>query len=366
MLKDFIVNAAILVAFISIISQVFRNTGLDSSLPFKQRVFAGVIFGLMGITLMIFGVRLPNSMIVDFRSLAVFLSAMGGGCLSAATTAIIISVCRFICYELNTASISAIILIMLQFIVSCSIMKLNIGKKYKWIFSIGISEIITTYAFSILIENSNLQKELILYYCISLTIVSIILYYYVRYLDSVTEAFRKYKYESYRDFLTGLNNARQFDKLFNSKIESAINNEEEIALLYIDIDFFKKVNDTYGHKEGDLVLKELGEILVKTCSSKDIISRNGGEEFSVILSNCSPEMTVEVAERIRKNIESSSITLSNKKNINITVSIGVVCYPYPIWNFKVLREKADMALYEAKRTGRNKVVFYNSEIQASG
>jgi len=356
MVKDFIVNAAMLVAFISIINQTFRTSGLNSSLPAKYRILSGVIFGLLGVTLMIFGVRLPNAMMVDFRNVAVFLSTVGGGGLSTAVTALIISISRLLFYGINKSSIIAVMIIILLSIIFCNIMKLRLQKKYKWILSIGITEIISTIAFSILINDSKLLYEITVYYCISMTIISIILYHYVGYLQDLTETFRRYKHESHRDFLTGLNNVRQFDKLFNSKIESTINDDEKMALLYIDIDFFKRVNDTYGHKEGDLVLKALGEILIKSCRSTDVVSRNGGEEFSVILANCPPTMAIEVAEAIRKNVEKTSIELSNREKINITVSIGVACYPEPINDFKMLREKADMALYEAKRTGRNKVV----------
>jgi diguanylate cyclase len=358
MLKDLIVNAALLVAFISIINQIFRNSGLNASLPVKHRILSGGIFGLLGITLMVFGVSLPSNMMLDFRNLAVFLSAVGGGCLSTAITALIISLCRLFFYGINKPSITAILVIVVLAIVFCAIVKLKVEKRYKWLFSIVISEIVSIIAFSILIKNSELLQEVILYYCISFTTISFILYYYVSYLDDLTESFRRYKQESNRDFLTGLNNVRQFDKLFNSKIENLTNSDEKIALLYIDIDFFKRVNDTYGHKDGDLVLKVLGEILIKACRSIDIVSRNGGEEFSVILANCSPTIATEIAERIRENVEKTSIELSDKTKINITVSVGVACYPEPVQDFKMLREKADMALYEAKRTGRNKVVLY--------
>ena len=147
--------------------------------------------------------------------------------------------------------------------------------------------------------------------------------------------------------------------MYNTVIDSVRQKRERVSLLYIDIDFFKKVNDNYGHKEGDIVLKKLGEILSKTCRDVDIVSRNGGEEFSVILVNCSPNMAVEIAERIRKTIEITPIYLSNNIKINITVSIGISSYPDPINDLEILREKADEALYKAKHAGRNKVVLSN-------
>lgn len=178
-------------------------------------------------------------------------------------------------------------------------------------------------------------------------------------MELLTRSYRWYKQESNIDFLTGLNNVRQFNKLYNMLINNEKNSYRIFSLLYIDVDFFKNVNDTYGHENGDIVLRKLSEILKKTCRSIDIISRNGGEEFSVILLDCPYERALEIAERIRKNVENTPIELSNKTKINITISIGVASYPNPISNLDMLRESADKALYEAKKTGRNKVVSFH-------
>lgn len=357
MLKDYIINSLILVAFNSIIYQIFRNSGLNRSLTVKLRILSGGIWGLLGITLMVFGVYLPNNLVVDFRNLAVFLSAINGGWASATTSALIISIFRLMAYGINKPSIIAIIVLAVSVIVFCLIALLKIQNTLKWLLSIGISQLISFVAFSIIIDDIKLLQEVRLSYFIGLSLISFLLYYYIKYMEELTESFRKYKQEAKKDFLTGLNNVRQFDILYNDIIDNIDSGYKAVSLLYIDIDFFKKVNDTFGHKEGDLVLKKLGEILGNTCRSIDIVSRNGGEEFSVILINCSSEMAIEIAERIRKNVETTPIELSNHNKINITVSIGIASYPIPVSDFNMLRERADMALYEAKHTGRNKVVF---------
>jgi diguanylate cyclase len=357
MIKDYMINSFVLVSFISIVYQVFTNSGLNPNLAAKFRLLSGGIFGLLGIALMTFGIHLPNNLMVDFRNLAIFLSAITGGWISAATTALIISVFRLSFHGINKPSISAIIVMGLLVVLFCTMERFKIRNKLRWLLSIGISEIVTCVAFSLIIDDVKLRQYIMLSYCIGLTCISFVLYYYLGYIDALTQSFRKYKQEAKRDFLTGLNNVRQFDIMFNSIIESAQARNETVSLLYLDIDFFKKVNDTYGHREGDLVLKKLGEILKKACRSIDIISRNGGEEFSIILINCSSTMAAEIAERIRKNVENTVIELSNNQLISITVSIGVACYPDHVSDFNLLRERADMALYEAKRTGRNKVVF---------
>ena len=161
--------------------------------------------------------------------------------------------------------------------------------------------------------------------------------------------------ESSKDFLTGLNNVRKFDSLFNNAIENAKEKKENLSLLMIDIDFFKRVNDTYGHAEGDVVLQELGKILSKNSRSFDVVSRNGGEEFTVLLLGCPKDNAIQIAERIRATVENHSFVLTTGLEISITVSIGVSSYPELTEEVEKLVEKSDIALYAAKRTGRNKV-----------
>lgn len=357
MVKDYIVNAAVLVAFLSIVFQFFRSSGISPSSPLKFRVLWGGIFGLLGVMLMFFSINLPNNMIIDFRYLSIILSATIGGWISCAVSGTIVSIFRLLLYGINKASITAVILILVLTAFYCIFVQLKIKKQWMWISSVGITQIVTSVAFSIIIDDPKLKSQVILSFCVGLAIVSFLLYFYVVYMEALTEAYRLLKQEAHRDFLTGLNNVRQFDVMFNHVINNVKISEKRVSLLYIDIDFFKKVNDTYGHKEGDVVLKRLGEILTKMCRNIDIVSRNGGEEFSVILIDCAAEMAVEIAERIRKNVENNPIQLSDKTKVNITVSVGIASYPDPINDLEVLREKADEALYEAKRKGRNKVVL---------
>jgi len=161
--------------------------------------------------------------------------------------------------------------------------------------------------------------------------------------------------ESTLDFLTGLNNVRQFDNALNEAFLNVKNKNERLSILIIDIDFFKKVNDTYGHLAGDSVLQQLGIVLSSSCRSFDIVSRIGGEEFSVILPDCPMEQAIEVAERLRLAVEMNKFIISNETKINITISIGTATYPDNVNNLENLINTADTALYSAKRSGRNKV-----------
>jgi diguanylate cyclase (GGDEF)-like protein len=131
----------------------------------------------------------------------------------------------------------------------------------------------------------------------------------------------------------------------------------------IDMDYFKKVNDTYGHEAGDIVLKTLANILKNSVRKSDIIIRYGGEEFLVILQNIKNEKdALHVAEKIRKNVEDTVIDIGSDK-IKKTVSIGISIYPNHCEKGWECIKAADIALYEAKRSGRNKKVLFEKEMK---
>jgi len=212
----------------------------------------------------------------------------------------------------------------------------------------------------IVIKDSIVLFYTIILYCAGNLLVSFIIFKYTEYIIETILVHKKLENEATKDFLTGLNNVRQFDNQFNSIAQLTMRKEEKLSLLFLDIDFFKKVNDTYGHNTGDNILKSLATILINTCRVYDVVSRNGGEEFSALLLDCSASHAIEIAERIRKKVEVNKFYISDKDSINITISIGISTYPDITKNIDSMLEHADTALYEAKRTGRNKVVLFNN------
>lgn len=163
------------------------------------------------------------------------------------------------------------------------------------------------------------------------------------------------KKDSTTDFLTGLYNVRYFDSKLNASIKKAKEYSEKLSFLMIDIDHFKMVNDTFGHIVGDEVLRKLGALISSCARSFDIVSRMGGEEFSVLLLNCNHAQALEIAEKIRYAVENHKIKFPNGKEINVTISIGVATYLETTQYPEHLVRQADKALYNAKRTGRNNV-----------
>jgi len=147
-------------------------------------------------------------------------------------------------------------------------------------------------------------------------------------------------------------------------IANAKRKNEKIAFLMIDMDYFKKVNDTYGHKAGDIVLKKLSKILTDGVRESDIVIRYGGEEFLILLQNVTDiNAAKQVAEKIRQAVENTEIQ-TEEANIKKTISIGISIFPDQCDKGWECIKYADLALYEAKRTGRNKVVLFNEKLIA--
>jgi diguanylate cyclase (GGDEF)-like protein/PAS domain S-box-containing protein len=161
--------------------------------------------------------------------------------------------------------------------------------------------------------------------------------------------------QAHLDYLTGLSNRRHFIEQGEIELSRAIRYDTPLSLMMLDIDFFKKVNDTYGHQVGDIVLQSLSKICQYTLRQVDVAGRLGGEEFAVILPETTCTEALEVAERLRKAIASTEVTIPVDLSIHFTVSIGVTTLLDKNANIDMLLNQADKALYEAKETGRNKV-----------
>jgi diguanylate cyclase (GGDEF)-like protein/PAS domain S-box-containing protein len=184
-------------------------------------------------------------------------------------------------------------------------------------------------------------------------------------LRQQTEELRKLhvalKEQADRDSLTGLLNRRAFHELASKMIQTGYRRKERIAILMIDLDHFKRVNDRYGHAEGDHVLRRVAETLKATARESDIVARHGGEEFVVAIPGADEAESLVAAERLRAAIAA----IADAKG-GTTASIGVsTSRPEPQERdvtqiLEEMLEDADQALYAAKRGGRNQVCHYNS------
>ena len=160
---------------------------------------------------------------------------------------------------------------------------------------------------------------------------------------------------SSRDPLTGLSNRRQFELALASEIDRVARAGEPAMLLMIDIDHFKRVNDTHGHPAGDAVLQAVAQALHECIRPMDTLARFGGEEFAMILPNCPPSFGLAVAERVRTRVQDRAVAIAPGQQVHVSISIGGAFAPQwvrssaPLWI-----ARADQQLYRAKAEGRNR------------
>jgi len=169
------------------------------------------------------------------------------------------------------------------------------------------------------------------------------------------------KESSLRDPMTGLYNRRFLEEYSETLVAMTHRRGTNIGLLMCDLDFFKEVNDTYGHNVGDVVLREVANIIKDSVRSSDIVVRFGGEEFLALLQDIKDGEAINVGEKIRKKVEETKIKMP-RGFIHKTISIGIAEFPKDAANFWQSIKYADIALYKAKDSGRNQVVRFTKDM----
>lgn len=162
------------------------------------------------------------------------------------------------------------------------------------------------------------------------------------------------------DGLTGLPNRAMFDELLNKSLAHARRSHTKLAVLFLDLDKFKQVNDTLGHDVGDLLLQHVASILQGLLRAGDVVARQGGDEFTMVLPNlASTQDAIQLADKILRSLD-QPCTLKGHELQN-TISIGIALYPDDGTDISTLLKHADMALYRAKQAGRNNFQFFSAE-----
>ena len=198
----------------------------------------------------------------------------------------------------------------------------------------------------------NLWLELI--YPLIFSILAFTLAYIGKYLIKSRDFEQQYKLAT-TDGLTELYNHRYFQEQIRMQVEQAKRYSNNFSLIIIDIDFFKKFNDTFGHQSGDAVLRQVAQTLKKNVRSTDIVCRYGGEEMSIILPNTEKDEAYSTAQKICNRVADRKFKLVGDKETNVTISLGVATFPFDGDSAPKIIEAADKKLYEAKNNGRNQV-----------
>ncbi len=179
-----------------------------------------------------------------------------------------------------------------------------------------------------------------------------------RLATEIREANSKLQELVFRDGLTGLYNHRYFQEMLENEIDRAERYQKSFALIMFDIDFFKKINDSYGHPNGDLILMNIARVVQQAVRPSDIVARYGGEEFAVILPETNESGLRIFAERLRRSVEQMA-TLLNHQEVRVTISVGGAGSSAPTTRIdkKTILDAADRALYSSKHNGRNCVTI---------
>ncbi|MDF2539737.1 MAG: diguanylate cyclase [Herbinix sp.] len=355
MLQELFINACILITVIFITSQLFRNSGIGTNSPIQHRAFLGILGGFATCILIYFSINVTSEIILDFRDICLILVAIFGGTFSTLIAGLIAALFRLTYNGINETSIITSIGILVVSlglgILSAYLHDIILKRKILLLYSLLVRSVVLC----IIFEDKRHAIPVVIVIWISTIVIGLGVNYLVKDLVDTHKLLKNLKRESSHDYLTGLSNTRQFDRKYKQLLMDAMQTGRKLSLFIIDIDYFKKINDTYGHPAGDAVLKELGRLLKSINPDYYLVSRIGGEEFAVVYKDIPKEKAKQIAERIRASVEAQLFTLPNNKKIKITISLGAAVYPDTVNNINELRDIADKKLYEAKWAGRNRV-----------
>ncbi|KQY82171.1 diguanylate cyclase [Paenibacillus sp. Root52] len=358
MFSTFFVNLCIMITFMYVSGIIAKFYSIRVPFPsIRVQLIGGILFGIYGTVLMNYSFSINESTIVDLRHLAIITAAVYLGGMASFISGLVISILRVVIFGLSSSAIDAAFVMVLIGLA---------GVYFSYAPWSRLTKILTMNLFSmalifiILLMNTTSINEFMKIYPVQLTISfigGIFIYFIAEFINKSNELLFTLERRASTDHLTSLNNRLQFEKSLKFQLEYAREHQKKLSLLVIDIDRFKRVNDTFGHTSGDAVLKQLGRLLIEHARPVDIVSRNGGEEFAILLVDCDQQQALAVAERIRKAVERYLFSLPDGNTTRLTVSIGVAVFPDNCddKDDDDFFEQADRGLYEAKNTGRNRV-----------
>ncbi|WP_226002474.1 diguanylate cyclase [Paenibacillus sp. BJ-4] len=358
MVKELINNFALLTSFLffgNLLSRKYERYLEKHALLY--RVMNGLMLGLFGILLMMTGLWIRGNFVVDLRQLAIIISVYMGGPVSGLLTTLIISLYRiYITGGWTDVSLAATVNCFMTLAISLIFIREKSLTLGKWMSAVLVSAVVSLLA--TLYVASPPSAEIIIIFTAIKMLGGLFTYFMMHHIKKTERAIHLLEEAANRDHLTGLYSPRAFDALFEEVFHISRATKQPFGLVMLDIDHFKKINDTYGHLNGDTVLSQLGILLNRESTRRAYPSRKGGEEFAILIGNCDSQTAASFAERIRKAVEKGPFQLNDGTIVPLTVSIGAGSFP-TIAADKLL-EKVDDALYEAKRSGRNRVELAKS------
>ncbi|MCM3700057.1 diguanylate cyclase [Paenibacillus macerans] len=352
MLHTLLANFALLTAFIYF-GYMTRSRFLSKqqNTPWT-RMLLGLMLGLFGVVLMYYNFPIGTQTVADFRQLPILIAVYAGGGISGGISTLIIAVYRlFFLHGFSSHSIVGAANVLITLLIALLFLRVRKLSLKRWMPALLLSAANTMVIF-LLVLNINSWVEIITYTLLFI-VAGLFTYSMLQHLREANESLKMMREAATRDYLTSLHNSRAFEAMMAQKITSSNRNGTPFTLLFVDIDFFKQVNDSYGHPAGDAILLQFADVLRDTFRPGDHIFRKGGEEFVILVDQCDAEQIEKIGERLRQNVASHLFRLPGGGEIKLTISAGSATYPNV--HQEELISKADQALYEAKKTGRNRL-----------
>ncbi len=329
------------------------------------RILYGISLSLLSWMLMQLTIEPVPGVLVDLRHIPVIVAAYFAGPLPTAIVTIVIILYRF-SISLNSSAYAAALFI--------TLIAVGTSLLVKWlpIYSKRTFTLVTVYATVLhgivliyVLADSKLIMDILSVVLPASFISSWLALVITRDIRLTKQSMRTWQQTAQRDFLTGLHNFRAFTDHFDDLKQQTILQQHEVALITVDIDHFKHVNDTFGHEAGDEVLRQFASRLRDGVTDAGFISRNGGEEFSVLVEQLTDVKVLALAEQLRERIATSPFQLSNGTQLPLTASFGVAHFPKSTSQIQQLVTDADVTLYHSKQNGRNRVTLFTRELEVA-
>jgi len=365
MFKELFINFTIL-ATLLFFGNIFLNRFRKSSLAARSASwlpwFTGAALGVAGILMMEFSFPIGENSVIDLRQTAIIIGVYVAGIPGGFAASLIIAAFRFFFFgDFGLSSYVGASNALVTFLLVILVLKKGQLEPKRWALAFAVQVVVLLASFYIMIGPSFVN--IIPVYSVIIAGTAVFTFLMLRHLKNSNELFAFMEDAAHRDFLTGLHNPRAFHMLYDRRVKRAQRHGEEFGLILLDIDHFKRVNDTYGHPAGDIVLRQLGKILTSCSPADSYAARNGGEEFAIVIDRYEEESVVRVAERIRSVVEGHAFVLDDGTGLQLTVSLGYgLSYAGAP---RTLFRRVDDALYRAKESGRNRICKASNELGRS-
>ncbi|GGN93104.1 GGDEF domain-containing protein [Saccharibacillus kuerlensis] len=355
MFKELFVNLTILstlLFFGNIFFNRFRKSSLASNLESWLPWVNGIALGIVGIILMEFSFLVEGNSVVDLRQTAVIIAVYVAGIPGGLCASLLIAAFRLFFFgDLGLPSYIGAANPIVTFLLIILVLQKGRLEPIRWAVAFAMNYVVFLFSFFITI-GTRVANIVPVYFVITVA-AGVFTFFLLRYLKHSNDLFAFMEDAAHHDFLTGLYNSRSFHLAYDHRVKRASKNGEEFALILLDIDHFKRINDTYGHQAGDSVLRQFGTILSSFSPSDGYCARKGGEEFAIVINGINAAAAARIAERLRLGVEKHSFLLEDGIRLKVSVSIGYGSSKEG--SAQTLFRRVDDALYQAKQTGRNRV-----------